>query len=120
MYRQVCRFLNETVSHEEQAKKLGITVVLYEKLVAVRKLYSDKIDEGRLALAVSVKLWKSYMRFRNDDFLRICEVFFFNEFDIISIMTNFRNDHVRLLTTFKVMVPTCHIRRMLYIYLMKK
>lgn len=50
----MCKFLNETVSHEEQATKLGITVELYEKLVAVRKLYSEEIDSGRLAVAVSI------------------------------------------------------------------
>lgn len=50
----MCKFLNETVSYEEQATKLGITVELYEKLVAVRKLYSEEIDSGRLAVAVSI------------------------------------------------------------------
>lgn len=53
---EVCSFLNETVSHEDQAEKLGIAIVLYQKLVAVRKLYSDKNDESRLALAVSIRL----------------------------------------------------------------
>lgn len=48
-----CRFLNETVSPEDQAEKLGITVELYEKLVVVRKLYTDTTDSGRLAQAVS-------------------------------------------------------------------
>lgn len=48
----MCKFLNETVSHENQATNLGITVELYEKLVAVRKLYSEETDSGRLAVAV--------------------------------------------------------------------
>lgn len=51
-----CEFLNETVSPKEQANHLGITLELYEKLVTVRKLYSDRTDSGRLAQAVSVYL----------------------------------------------------------------
>lgn len=47
-----CKFLNETVVPNEQANQLGITVELYEKLVIVRKLYTDKTNSGRLAQAV--------------------------------------------------------------------
>lgn len=49
-----CRFLNETVSPVDQAEKLGISVELYEKLVVVRKLYTDKTDSGRLAQAIRI------------------------------------------------------------------
>lgn len=47
-----CEYLNETILPEEQAEKLGITVDLYEQLVAARRLYSDRTDSGRLAQAV--------------------------------------------------------------------
>lgn len=56
----ICGYLNESVSHEDQAQKLVITVQLYEELIAARKLYSDKTDASRLALAVSVSPWKHF------------------------------------------------------------
>lgn len=50
----MCSLLNETVTQEEQVKALGISDGLYHYLVEARKLYSDKTDSGRLAMAVRI------------------------------------------------------------------
>lgn len=50
----MCSLLNETVTAEDQAKELGIALGLYHQLVLARKLYTDKTDAGRLAVAVRI------------------------------------------------------------------
>lgn len=50
----MCTFLNETVTPEDQAKELGISIPQYNNIVEARKLYTDKTDAGRLAVAVRI------------------------------------------------------------------
>lgn len=50
----ICTFVNGTVSAEQQAAALGISVVLYQKIAEIRKKHhADESLSGRLNAAVS-------------------------------------------------------------------
>lgn len=49
--KEICVLLNETVSHEDQARALGVSLKFYQKMVRSRKV-NEETAAGRLLAVV--------------------------------------------------------------------